>query len=350
MKVLSLFSGMEGMGIGFRQAGFELVASNEVDPTICKTLDANKKYLGNPDILNVSIHKLGVEDLRKDYGAIQGVIGGFPCQVYSRAADIHKARTIGNFRPAMLEGVAEKIPTYSKYAWYGGDLFMHYFRIIATMTPQPEFFVIENVPDILGATIVRQTFKNTPCGDNDHPLHKYYQLYEGILQASDFGLPQDRDRYFFVGCKKKGLLNIRKHLQRRKLLVGDILEASPELEYDVDTVTLPSGQKVKVSLPGYGKRRLTGETCRDKPIITEAGASSIAPTAVAHYAKDRSTRLIKVGDLVRTYTPREYARLQGIPDQIEIEGSNSMKYLQVGNAVPVTIANAIASGLKEMLN
>lgn len=322
-KVISVFSGAGGMDLGFRQAGFEIVASNEVHPTICKTLKENVKHFGKDhDVIDRSIHLLSIDDLRKDYGRnIDGIVGGFPCIIYSTAADINNTR---------VGSRCHKFD-YKQYAKRGGDLFLHYFRLVALW--QPKWFVIENVPGILDAKIVRETFANTPCGDNDHPLRTYYKLYEGILQTQEFGLPQRRPRYFFVGAKRNGPLLISRPVERRKLIVGDILEAEnpPDME-----------------IPDYVYRRLAGEY-RDLPIITEAGIDAIAPTCVAHYGKDRSTRLIKIGKTIRPYTTREWARLQGFPDDFELEGPDSMKYIQAGNAVPVPVAYSIARGIKELM-
>lgn len=321
MKALSLFSGCGGMDVGFQKAGYNIVASNEVHPTICDTL---RGYFDH-DILDKSIHLLSVEKLRKDYGLRRStgepyvIFGGFPCPVYSRAADIHGTRV----------GVRIASNPYKRYAELGGPLFLEYWKQVATL--QPDAFVFENVAGLQDAELVLETFNNTPC--NNGRLPYYYRLYAGVLKTHEFGLPQRRDRFYFIAARKEYSLHIERPTSRRQLVVGDILESNPDIE-----------------MPEYAKRRLMGITCRDRPIITEAGPDSIAPTVVAHYAKDKGTRLIKVGDTIRPYTVRECARLQGLPDDMEIAGSEYMQYVQVGNAVPVNVANAIANGLKAALN
>jgi len=322
---LGLFSGMGALEYGFRLAGHDVVVSNEVDPTICSTLRKNF----DQEVLETSIHRLSIEKLRKDFGQIECVVGGFPCPIYSRAADIHSTRV----------GVRSSNP-YATYARLGGDLFLHFWRAVAIL--QPDVFVVENVPGLLGASIVRETFRNTPCNRNN--LGYYYTLYEGILNARDFGLPQERKRYFFVGTVKQAdpmsqeevhslFMEIGKVMTKRLLVVNDILEADPD-----------------IAMPAYGWRRYYGQTCRDRPIVTEAGPDAVAPTCVAHYAKDRSTRLVKVDGKVRPYTTLEYARLQGIPDNVELQGSTSYRYIQSGNAVAVPVAKALATGIKRLVN
>lgn len=320
-KVLGLFSGIGMLEKGMQEAGFEIVASNEVDPIMCKTIKANFDH----EPINRSVHELSFEDLRKDYGTIDGVVGGFPCVSYSKIANLHRTR-VGS---TLHVPTAQKIPRYSRYAELGGELFLHYFRLIAHI--QPKFFVIENVPGLLSARIVRETFRNTPCNDKENTLGYYYTLHEGILNSKLFGLPQDRPRYFFVGARRNYSLDIEKPVGRRKLIVGDILEDNPDVE-----------------IPNYVKARMEGKY-RDKPIITVAGEDAIAPTCVAHYSRDRGTRLVRVGDVVRPYTPLEYARLQGIPDDFHIEGSDSYRYLQVGNAVSLPVATAVGRAVKRML-
>ncbi|MFL0507588.1 DNA cytosine methyltransferase [Ureibacillus sp. 179-F W5.1 NHS] len=100
----------------------------------------------------------------------------------------------------------------------------------------------------------------------------------------------------------------------------------------------------EVYTPNYVKKRLEGNY-RDKPIITDL--DGIAPTCVAHYAKDRSTRLINDGKSIRPYSRIEYARLQGFPDWFEFEGTDNDAYRQIGNAVPVHMGYWIGKQLKK---
>ncbi len=117
-------------------------------------------------------------------------------------------------------------------------------------------------------------------------------------------LPQERKRLILIGTKKP-------------LRLKDIIERGAE-----------------VNIPQYVINRLNG-AYRDIPIISDPEYDDIAPCCVAHYSKDRGTRLIKDGNRVRPYTVKEYARLQGFPDSFEFAGSNTAAYKQIGNAVPV---------------
>ncbi len=88
---------------------------------------------------------------------------------------------------------------------------------------------------------------------------------------------------------------------------------------------------------------------RDLPIISDPENNDIAPTAVVHYAKDKSTRLLKDNRFplgVRPYSVREFARLQGVPDWFKFPVSNTAAYRQIGNGVSVPVGRWIGNELK----
>lgn len=93
----------------------------------------------------------------------------------------------------------------------------------------------------------------------------------------------------------------------------------------------------EIEIPEAVLNRLSGKY-RDQPIISDPEADDLAPTCVAHYHKDRSTRLVRdrahpLG--VRPYTVREYARLQGVPDWFKFDCPDNAAYKAIGNGVPV---------------
>jgi DNA (cytosine-5)-methyltransferase 1 len=92
-------------------------------------------------------------------------------------------------------------------------------------------------------------------------------------------------------------------------------------------------------------RRLAGKY-RDRPIVSDPQRGDIAPTCVAHYAKDLSTRLVADGRFphgARPYTVREYARLQGVPDTFTFAGGESDAYRMIGNGVSVPVGKWIGA-------
>ena len=213
-------------------------------------------------------------------------IGTFPCTRYSNIADIHGTRT-------------------------GDDLFLHFFRHVALA--QPEAYVIENVPGMRKFQVVMECMTKLP---------NYYVRVECPVNANMW-LPQERKRLIVIGTKKP-FYNL------------DYPDSTPTKMRDIIDV----GSEVYT--PAYVQKRLDGHY-RDKPIITDL--DGIAPTCVAHYSKDRSTRLINDGIKVRPYSVREWARLQGFPDWFKFDGTDNDAYKQIGNAVPVDMGRWIGKQL-----
>jgi DNA (cytosine-5)-methyltransferase 1 len=115
----------------------------------------------------------------------------------------------------------------------------------------------------------------------------------------------------------------------------DLLENDPEFE-----------------MPEYVVSRIKGKY-RDQPIIVDPDVvNAIAPTCVAHYAKDLGTRLVKDPSSrygLRPFSIREYARLQGFPDDFHFEQKRS-SYKLIGNAVPVQMGRWIGENAMRYFN
>jgi len=220
-------------------------------------------------------------------------VGTFPCTRYSVAADIRGTRT-------------------------GDDLFLHFFRHIALA--KPEMYIVENVPGMKKFRVVMEALTRLP---------DYYVRVECPVN-SDMWLPQKRERLILIGTKRP--FDNLDYPEERPLRLKDILEKDPD-----------------INIPNYVYKRLKG-AYRDKPIISDPNTDDLAPCCVAHYSKDVSTRLVKDGNRLRPYTPKEYARLQGFPDSFKFSGSNSAIYKQVGNAVPVPMARWIGEQVKKYFN
>lgn len=217
-------------------------------------------------------------------------IGTFPCTRYSAIADIHGTRT-------------------------GDDLFLHFFRHIALA--EPEMYVVENVPGMLKFKVVMEALTKLP---------RYYVRIECPVNANMW-LPQERKRLILFGSKKP--FNDLEYPDSHPIRLSDIIEKNADID-----------------IPQYVHNRINGKY-RDKPIISDPDADDLAPTCVAHYGKDRGTRLIKDGNVVRPYTVREYARLQGFPDWFTFSGTDSDAYRQIGNAVPVPMGFWIGKQIKK---
>lgn len=230
--------------------------------------------------------------LVKDEKPCNVMVATYPCTRYSAIADIHGTRT-------------------------GDDLFLHFFRHIAIQ--RPEVYVIENVPGMRKFPVVMEAMTELP----DY----YVTVYCPIKSCT--WLPQKRDRLIILASRKP--FAWRPPEQGRKQPLAAILEPEPQID-----------------VPASVYKRLSG-AYRDRPIISDPDRGDIAPTCVAHYSKDKSTRLVadkRFPRGVRPYTVREYARLQGVPDTFQFAGSKNDSYRQIGNGVSVPVGEWIAREIR----
>lgn len=207
----------------------------------------------------------------------------YPCNHYAEIAAIHRTRV-------------------------GDELYLHFFRHLALR--RPEVFVLENVPGMRKFTVVMEAMTRLPD----------YYVTTFCPVSSHLWLPQRRERLIIIGSRRP--FQWRQPKARRAVTLAEIIErdANPHIPY-------------------YVKRRIRG-AYRDKPIVSDPRRGDIAPTCVAHYAKDMGTRLIADRRFpygVRPYTVREYARLQGVPDSFEFVGCDSVAFKMIGNGVSIPV-------------
>jgi len=270
------FSGCGGMEIGIMQAGVNVIQSLDLDPEATACMRLNSHYFSH-SVLNVDIKDLTVlEQPKTDI-----IVGTYPCTKYSAIADIHGTRT-------------------------GDDLFLHFFRHIAI--EQPEMYIVENVPGMKKFKVVMEAMTKLP---------DYYVNVFCPVDAANW-LPQRRKRLILIGTRKPFSIAPPNEINNKPRL-KDILESNPEVE-----------------MPEYVVSRIKGKY-RDLPIIVDPDLpSAVAPTCVAHYSKDLGTRLVKDKTTkygMRPFSIREYARLQGFPDDFKFPDKRS-SYKLIGNAVP----------------
>lgn len=277
------FSGCGGMELGIMQAGINVIQSLDLDKEATDCLKTNCHYFSHSIVTADIKDKTVLEQPRTDI-----IIGTYPCTKYSAIADIHGTRT-------------------------GDDLFLHFFRHIAI--EKPEMYIVENVPGMKKFKVVMEAMTKMP---------DYYMNVFCPVDAANW-LPQRRKRLILIGTRKQYSISSPSP-QNNKLRLKDILEKNPEVE-----------------MPDYVIKRINGKY-RDKPIIVDPEiVNAIAPTCVAHYAKDLSTRLVKDEKAkygVRPFTIREYARLQGFPDDFYFANKRN-SYKLIGNAVPVQMGEWI---------
>ena len=329
-KILSLFSGAGGLDLGFKNAGFEIVTSNEFEKDTFATYKHNfpeTKHLGR------SIVKIGQDDLEKYY---DGIIGGPPCQSWSEAG---KQKGIDDPR---------------------GKLFYEYVRILELI--KPKFFLAENVSGMLhkkhSESVKNITERFADVG---------YQVKYKLLDAVDYSVPQNRKRVFIVGIRndiKKDFIFPSMELFENSLTLKDALKDLPD--------PLPALEKNKTNF-NYGNENsnqipnneymigsfstifMSRNRVRnwDEPSFTIQAGGRHAPLHPAapkmkKIETDKFEFCKKNLKKYRRLSVRECARVQTFPDDfLFIYEQVANAYKMIGNAVPVKLGEAVAIEIKK---
>lgn len=313
MKLASLFTGAGGLDLGFEKAGFHIVWANEFDPTIWETFIHNfpKTKLDKRSIVNVR---------SSDIPIVDGIIGGPPCQSWSEAG--------------AGRGIKDK----------RGQLFYEYIRLLKEK--QPKFFLAENVPGILQpkhkeafSNIIKE-FKNAG-----------YEVSWQLLNANDYGVPEDRLRVIIVGYHKKLKKKFRfpkplKYKPTLKDAIFDLRLAKPAKDKNKT-----NGHELKIPNHeymngGFSTIYMSRNRVRswDEPSFTiQAGGrhAPIHPKAPKMKFISQNKRIFVPGkeQTYRRLSVRECARIQTFPDNFIFKYRDIADgYKMVGNAVPVNLA------------
>ncbi|MGM9636669.1 MAG: DNA cytosine methyltransferase [Eubacteriales bacterium] len=324
MKIVSLFSGAGGLDLGFEKAGFEIVFANEFDQTIWATYEKNHSApLDKRDVRNIPSEEIPDCD---------GIIGGPPCQSWSEAGT--------------LRGINDE----------RGKLFYEYIRIIRDK--KPKFFVAENVSGML-ADIHRDAVKNIIRGFEEAG----YCMSVTLVNAVDYGVPQDRKRVFYVGIRKD--LNVVFNFpapQKQKFVLRDAIWDLRNNAVPAQNLNKTNGAKCKVlnheyMTGGFSTIYMSRNRVRswDEPSFTiQAGGrhAPIHPQAPKMVFVEKDKRAFVKGKeyLYRRLSVRECARIQTFPDTFEfIYTDVADAYKMIGNAVPVQLAYILAKEITKIL-
>ena len=329
MNIISLFSGARGLDLGFEQAGFKVALANEYDPTIWATYEKNH----SAKLIRGDIRNIKAEDFPIN---LDGIIGGPPCQSWSEAGS---QRGINDSR---------------------GQLFYDYIRILKHV--QPKFFLAENVIGMLSnrhSNAVQEFLRLfDECG---------YHVSLTHINASDYGIPQDRKRVFYIGFRKDLNVNFKfpapfTTSQSEKKTLRDAIwdlkdTAVPALEKNkTNPATKFSNHEYFIGAFSTIFMSRNRVRCWDEPGFTVQASGrqcQLHPQAPKMLFVEKNKRIFVPGkeDLYRRLTVRECARLQGFPDDFEfIYNDVNDGYKMIGNAVPVYLAKQIAVEIKKALN
>jgi len=296
---IDLFAGIGGIRRPFQKYGGTCVFSSEIDKYAIKTYEANWGETPSGDITKIDT---------KDIPDFDILLAGFPCQAFSIAG---KRMGFEDTR---------------------GTLFFDVARILRDKSPKA--FLLENVKGLLNhdkgrtfATI--KTVLEKELG---------YKLYYKVLNAKDYGVPQNRERIMLVGFKDPTINFSFPEPGLVKVKLGDILEPVVDDKYTITDNLWAYLQKRKIEQKlkgnGFGYSLFNAE-------------SEYTSTISARYYKDGAEILIEQpGKNPRKLTPREAARLQGFDDSFILPCSDTQTYKQMGNSVPTKMIEEVA---KQML-
>lgn len=323
MKLVSFFAGAGGLDLGFEQAGFEIVFANEYDKTIWDTYRKNHSA------------PLDTRDIRKiessEVPDCDGIIGGPPCQSWSEAG--------------ALKGIEDA----------RGQLFYDYIRILKDK--QPKFFLAENVVGMLSSR-----HKDAVENIKQMFIDAGYDLSVSLVNVSDYGIPQDRKRVFYIGIRKdlgKSFVfpEAKHEFTNLKQAIGDLKDtAVPALEKNkANPNVLISNHEYFVG--SYSTIFMSRNRVRQWDecgftVQASGRQAQLHPQAPVMPKLEKNKHEFVQGSehLYRRVTIRECARLQTFPDDFEfIYNRLEDGYKMVGNAVPVKMAKIIADSIKEQI-
>lgn len=397
-KMIDLFAGCGGLTEGFMQSNYfdEIAAIEWLKPQVNTLRHRMKSKWNEKDaddrVMHFDIQReeelfSGWEDgefgtgIGLDYyvnkaNGIDLIIGGPPCQAYSVAGRVRDEN-----------GMKDDYRNY---------LFEHYLNVVNRY--KPKLFVFENVPGIMSATPNNISIKKLIAEGFERIGYEIVnELRMAVVNASDYGVPQNRSRVIIVGLNKEVFSAPQKTLKKfyeeilpkykscKKYTVREAIGDLPKLLPLYDEESHKKRQShttpecvVSWHIPRYSNLRdmdtfrileediASGKREYNSKKISELYEKKIgskspihryhvlepdepSTTIIAHLYKD-GNRFIHYDPLQqRTITVREAARLQSFPDDFEFIGSRGNAYQMIGNAVPPKLAKAIAEAIKELI-
>lgn len=300
-KFIDLFAGIGGTRIAFERAGGECVFSSEWDPASQKTYQANFEEIPYGDITKIKAKEIPDFDV---------LVGGFPCQPFS---------TIGK-----RQGFEHTTQ---------GTLFYDIARILKEKKPMA--FLLENVPGLLSHkegktfTVIQDTLKELG-----------YEVFYEVLNAVNFGVPQNRKRVYIVGFLKKrfgkDLSFTHPTSNGKKSYINEFIEENAE------------GYSISKRL----QKSYIYKVNDGRPFVVDKNSKVPVKTLVASYHKiQRLTgTFVKGGETgLRLLTINECKAIMGFDKEFQIPVSRTQAYRQLGNSVAVPVVEAVAKEMSKII-
>jgi DNA (cytosine-5)-methyltransferase 1 len=384
MRSVELFAGAGGLAFGMSNAGFHHAAVIEWDHDACETFRENQRG----DLHSVKKWPLFEGDVRKfDYSHLKDVViisGGPPCQPFSMGGKHRGYMDTRDMFPQAVRAVRELQPKAFIFENVKGllrETFADYFEYIQLQLTHPSF--IRRKSESWREHRIRLEKYHTSLRD-----HTEYNVVFRLLNAANYGVPQRRERVFLIGfrsdlgiewsfpegthsenklmcsqwvtweywdrhkvtSRKRPQLDVRQAIRVEKLRSDLLFDSNilPWLTVRDAIGDLPDPEKdLRNGIPNHvfnpGARSYKGHTGSplDEPAKTLKAGD--------HGVPGGENMLARVDGSVRYFTVREAARLQTFPDNYLFRGAWTEAMRQLGNAVPVRLAETVARSVAETL-
>lgn len=301
---VSLFCGAGGLDMGFDRAGFKTIWANDFDADACKThRNWSKCEVVCGDISKIDMTSIPVSDV---------VLGGFPCQGFSLSGP----RRIDDSRNV---------------------LYKHYVKLVKQN--QPYAFIGENVKGLLtmgnGQIIEAIISEFAECG---------YNLFYQLVNAKNYGVPQDRERVIIIGFRKDlGITDFKlPSYNGKSSTLADALKGLPPVKSE-EVCDAPYSSRYM----SRNRKRNWDEVSYTIPAMAKQVALAPSSPDMIKLGKD----LWKFGEdgETRRLSWREASAIQTFPKDMEFYGDLTSIYKQIGNAVPVKLAEFVANSIRPIL-
>ena len=342
LTALSLFSGAGGMDVGVESAGIDVVYANEINKHASETYKANfGDFIKCSDIAEEL-------DFMSSYSGVDLVFGGPPCQAFSVAGKMD----VNDPRAQLV------------------DSFMEVVKIV-----KPKMFIMENVKALAKLSkfdSVRERLINKANSNN-------YEVDLVTINAKDFGVPQARERMFFVGIKKGkpfSLMNYLRHYYQPEISTKKALAHLGKQGTSKNPKTcnafISLAKRPILRRSPYagmlfnGAGRPINPSCPAPTLPASMGGNRTPIIDENHFygngqawVEDYHLHLIDGGDpyeaefapqYLRRLTLNEAKILHSFPKKFIFKGPNSSIYSQIGNAVPCLLSKVVTNALLDVMN
>ena len=318
MKFIDLFAGIGGFRLGFENANFECVFSSEIDEHAKKMYFENFNDMPYSDITKIDEKNIPEHNI---------LLAGFPCQPFSISG-----KKLG-------------------FEDTRGNLFFEIIRIIKEK--QPEIIVLENV----------KHFKNHDKGRTLKIVLKSledlgYTTSWKVLNAKDFGVPQNRERTIIIGNRNGLKFNFNKLVKNQKLSIESILDIeNSNFEYlEENEYTLIENYKKQESgliFVGYRNKKIRQKGTKantehlsrvHKQPNRIYSSKGTHPTLASQETAGRY--FIYHNGRVRKITINECFKLMGFPETFKLVGTKGNLYNRIGNSIVVSMVEEIARNIR----